>query len=282
MLVGHVFNLLSEAAFLPLLLGNANFAPGQYAPSVGVTVTANFLLERYLPPSQPKGIPLQKLPPKPTHPTDALSIQYWASSSKTATDGSFSLTLPPASVVKKDGAIKGVALTVSSGNQIIYRTGLFSVPTHPKNLDMYILSVPSQPAKPNVTAGFMASQLGAFDLPGDTTITVGMPYGMNFKASSSGVDLNFNLVIKPDTSSDLGSIVDLYLNGYNINVGFPADLGTDALSVLYKLENAIDTVGMAAVNGGIMNVMETTLTQYGIRYAAISTWCERYMELERV
>lgn len=50
MLVGHVFKLMAEEAFLPVFLGNTTFTSGEYTALAGVTVTADFLLERYIPP----------------------------------------------------------------------------------------------------------------------------------------------------------------------------------------------------------------------------------------
>ena len=90
------------------------------------------------------------------------------------------------------------------------------------------------PAPQGVTVAFASIQLGPL-APGDTTVTASTPAGINILGLSDGVGLNFNLMISPDTTSNLGSFLDVHMNGWNINDGFPAHLVTNAVFVIYHL-----------------------------------------------
>lgn len=232
-LSGHFYYITdAKQAFIPVLLGDQAPTTG-FVPWPNSTVSATYFWS-------------------------IGGLGLGASSKATATvgaDGSFTLPPPPQ---QPFGSVNSVSLVVTSGVPV-YRTGLipFNVATSkPLNIWVYVDKLPTSDG---ITAGTVSQQVNGQGLPGNTTITAGGPYGLNFAGSDGQVNINFNISVAPDTSNNLADFLDLAINGWNINVGWPTSWFESANDVLNKIKSGIAGAG-TNVNKAVLQLMAKILT----------------------
>lgn len=228
---GHVYYITEPSqAFVPVVLGDTAPTTG-FVPWGGVTVEAIYFW-------------------------DFLGLEFpvWVASTHTAHDGSYTLPEPSAGL---NGIAQQVALRVVSG-VTVYRSSYMSrAHALSRPLDMWIY-VDRLPVSDGITAGTVSQQINGHGLPGNTRITAGGPYGLNFRGSEGQVDINFNIWTAPDVSCDLNAFLDLSLNGYDIEVGWPTDWFESPGDVLNKIRSGIASAG-SSINTAVLNRMASIL-----------------------
>ena len=229
-LVGHVYYITNAStAFVPVILGDQVPTTG-FVPWPGSTVEVTYYWELF-------GL-----------------LPLWSTTATAASDGSFQLADPPAQVEELGNT---VSLTVTSGVPV-FRSGYVPVAeARSKELDMWVY-VDRLPISDGISAGTISQQVNGQGLPGNTTITSGGPYGLNFSGSEGQVSMNFNIAIVPDTSPDLGDFLDLSINGYDISVGWPTSWFESADDVLNKIKSGIAAAG-SSINTAVLKRMEGIL-----------------------
>jgi hypothetical protein len=150
-----------------------------------------------------------------------------------------------------------VAISLKLGHTQFFRTEFFNVSAldQPINLFLYQPRVPTSNA---ITAGQISENLKGSGLPGNTKLTSNAS-GLSVEGSKKGADIQFGVSIVPDTSFNLSLFVDLALNGWNIHVGWPADLCESANDVLKTIRKSLQTSG-TSVNAAVLSNIESALT----------------------
>lgn len=229
-LTGHVYYITNPSqAFVPVIFGDQVPTTG-FVPWPGSTVRVTYYWE-FL------GF-----------------IPLWSTTATAASDGSFTLANPPAQVEELGGY---VSLTVTSGVPVFRSDYIPASEARAKELDMWVY-VDRLPESDGISAGTVSQQVNGQGLPGNTTITSGGPYGLNFNGSEGQVSMNFNIWIAPDTSPNLGDFMDLSINGYDINVGWPTSWVESADDVLNKIKAGIAAAG-GSINTAVLKRMEGIL-----------------------
>jgi hypothetical protein len=82
------------------------------------------------------------------------------------------------------------------------------------------------------------------------------PWGLTVSGSESQADLQFGILITPDTSHNLGVYVDLALNGWNIHVGWPESWCESADSILSEIRASLDDSGSTANQAVFADVLQ--------------------------
>jgi len=171
------------------------------------------------------------------------------STTASTVDGSFAFPMnPPAATV--------LALSLSLNGQPLYRSALFPLSQSPADAEMYLFQ-PTIPSSANFTAGQMSKLLAGHGLPGNTMLST-TPWGLSVSGSQSQANLQFGIMITPDTSHDLGVYVDLALNGWNIHVGWPESWCESADSILSKIRSGLQDSGSKS-NGAVVDHVKQAL-----------------------
>jgi hypothetical protein len=244
-LAGHVYYIVdAPKAFVPVVLGDKPPTTG-FVPWPGAKVHATYHGELF------PGLPLQ-----------------WSTTATAGSDGSFHLANPPAQVWER---FSSVSLIVTSGVPV-FRSGIMPVAeARSRELDLWVY-VDRLPVSDGISAGTISQLVGEHGLPSHTTITAGGPYGLNFSASDGQVSMNFNLLITPDTSPNLGDFLDLSINGYDISVGWPTDWVESPDDVLNSIKSGIADAG-PRINAAVLNRMAEILeAQDGLNATMASTF----------
>jgi hypothetical protein len=167
-------------------------------------------------------------------------------------DGTFEFNIPDLTPF----GLKLVALSLSLYNVPIYRSEHFAYSDLSRELNIYLYQ-PRLPSSDGITAGQVSSALSGHGLPGNTSLTASSS-GLSITGSKSGAHLQFGVAIVPDTSPNLSLFFDLLLNGWNIHVGFPADLCESANDVLNSIRSGLQSADSAA-NGVVQSQLMTIL-----------------------
>jgi hypothetical protein len=223
-------------------------------------------------------------------------LTLWTATTVVKIDGSFSFPEPPSlqPLFPFPGVTPtptSVALEVLSGVPV-YRSGYIPLAkAKSKELNIWVY-VDKLRTSEGITAGTVSQQVNGHGLPGNTKITAGGPYGLNFSGTEGQVSINFNISIAPDTSPNLGDFLDLSINGWNIHVGWPTSWVESANDVLKKIKSGIAQAGVGvnkAVLSQIQSILETedgltpelasyfvnndvSVTFYGIGYPNPHSW----------
>jgi hypothetical protein len=215
-------NFVQDAAtaFKPVIL-NSNPPTSGFMPWANVTITAFYYYD-----------------------LGVLGVHSLQQAS-TATDaaGDFSFPPPPA-WNERIGRLDSVSLQVNPG-VVVYRTNLVSAREMGQPFDIWVY-VDRLRETEGITASTISQEVQSAGLPGNTTITAGSPNGLNFAGSRSEAKINFNVLIGPDTSTNLDNLLDLSLNGYNIHVGWPDSWCKSAGDILKEIESGITSADSAA------------------------------------
>lgn len=231
-LVGHIYKITDALkAFVPIILGSEGGLQSGFVPWSGTTVIAHYYWW-----------PLPSLPPLP----------YYSTFAKVARDGSFSVMDSPLLL-----APVYVNLIVRSG-VTIYRSDYMPLAFAQDTELNFWVYVDKLPIEDGISAGTISQVVAGQGLPDNTTITAGGPYGLNFSGSTGQVSLNFNIWIAPDTSPNLNNFLDLSINGWDINVGWPESWFESADDVLNKIKSSIAGAGSSA-NQAVLKRMEGIL-----------------------
>ena len=227
---GHVYYVTDVTeAFTPVILGD-NLPTSGFEAWPGAIVTATYYW------------PIFGLLP------------LWATSATVAGDGSFELAPPPGEFA---ALVDTVSLKVTAGPPV-YRSGYISLAeAQSRELDIWLYP-DTLPTADGISAGAVSQVVNGQGLPGNTTLTAGGPYGLNFSGSEGQVSLEFNIVVAPDTSPDLDDFLDLSINGWDINVGWPTSWFESADDVLNKILSGIAGAG-GSMNSAVLARMETIL-----------------------
>jgi hypothetical protein len=232
-LVGHVYYITDASkAFVPVVLGDQPPTTG-FVPWRGAKVEATYYWE-----------------------FRGRRGRLWSTTAPAGSDGSFQLADPPAQVEQQANL---VSLIVASGVPVFRSTYIPVAEARTTELDMWVY-VDRLPVSDGISAGTISQQVNRHGLPGNTTITAGGPYGLNFSGSEGQVNMNFNIWIAPDTSPNLGAFLDLSINGYDINVGWPTDWVESPDDVLNSIKSGIAAAGSsinAAVLKRMVGILET-------------------------
>jgi hypothetical protein len=236
-LVGHVYYITDASnAFVPVVLGDKPPTIG-FVPWPGAKVQVTYYRE-FL----------------------GLRLWLWRTTATAGSDGSFQLADPPAQV---EEMASFVSLLVSSGVSVFRSAYVPIAEARSHELDMWVY-VDRLPVSDGISAGTISQLVSGHGLPGNTTITAGGPYGLNFSGSEGQVNMNFNIWIAPDTSPNLDDFLDLSINGYDINVGWPTDWVESPDDVLNSIKSGIAAAG-GSINAAVLNRMAEILeTQDGL------------------
>jgi len=244
-LVGHVYRVTNPLqAFAPVILNNAPPTSG-FIPWPGATVTPLYAFH----------VPSIGFLPIPFFTT-----------ANVAADGSFSLAIPPAGLNQFPIV---VSLSVTSGVGL-YRSGYISLSqAQSKELNLWLYP-DTLPTSDGISAGTISQQVSGQGLPGNTIITAGGPYGLNFSGSEGQVSINFNIWTAANISPNLKDFLDLSINGWDINVGWPTSWGESANNVLNKIKSGIAGTG-SSINTVVLQRMEGLLeSQEGLSASVVS------------
>jgi hypothetical protein len=229
---GHIYRVTDrEAFFLPVIAGGP---PTEgYKPWADVEVLP-WVVDPLLP------IPLPGSP------------------AMTHSDGSFSIPQPLPIPGLGDASDVRLGLRVNEGSlpyRPLYRSDLALTVDEAQSVELNIWLYPDTiEEKDGVAAGTVSKVVKGAGLPGNTTISAS-PSGLSFSGSRDGADIEFGISIRPDTSFDLGSFLDLMLASWNIDVGWPADWCTDAEDILVEIIKGLQGAG-ASMNGVALARME--------------------------
>jgi len=161
-----------------------------------------------------------------------------------------------------EGFREGLPIDVAAISLTLNKTQFFRTQYFPVNgLDQPInlfLFQPRVPVSNAITAGQISENLQGKGLPGNTTLTSNGS-GLSIAGSKEGAHIQFGVSIVPDTSFDLNLFIDLALSGWNIHVGWPADVCESANDILQKIRNDIQTSG-SSVNQTVLSNIESALT----------------------
>ena len=138
-----------------------------------------------------------------------------------------------------------------------FRTEYFSAGALGRSLQLFLLQ-PRVPLTSAITAGQISANLEGSGLPGNTKLTSG-PAGLGVAGSKEGAHLQFGVAVVPDVSFDLALFMDVELNGYDIHVGWPADICESANDVLKKIRKGLRAAG-SDVNATVLKNIESALT----------------------
>jgi hypothetical protein len=120
----------------------------------------------------------------------------------------------------------------------LYRSALADlVSARTKELDIWLFP-DILPESDGVTAGAVSGFVGGVGLPGNTAIQSG-PTGLEFIGSEGPVNVSFAITISPDLTTDTQTFLDLNLQSWNIQVGFPTGIVKTAGDVLNSIKKGI-------------------------------------------
>jgi hypothetical protein len=168
-------------------------------------------------------------------------------------DGSFQLPFPFDIL----GGPTNVSITVNYLGYQYYRSAIFPYDvTLRTELDIWVYQ-PSLPSSDGITAGQVSQALNGHGLPQGTSLSVSQN-GFSVSGSESQVSLQFGVWVTPDLSSNLNLYLDLSLNGYNINVGWPEDWCESPGDVLNSIQSGLQSADSAAnsvVSSAILGIL---------------------------
>jgi hypothetical protein len=218
-ITGRVNQITNPLAFFAPLLSNGKPTSG-FVPFTNhaFVVEVTGLLGKFFPFPIPVSLP----------PTNVSTV-----------DGSFTMPDLPTELVQW---FENVRINVKLNGLPFYRTETFHPANLSKNLEMFIFQ-PSE--SEGVTAGQVSTGLASAGLPGNTTLRVNSS-GFGVIGSKSGADINFDIIVVPDTSHNLSLFFDLELGHYDVSVGFPADCKTNAHTIVENIRSALQTSGSKA------------------------------------
>jgi len=193
---------------------------------------------------------------------DLFPIPFPGGSAQTLTDGSFDITQTPPNPTLGSGAGQPsdirFSLLVSEGSfpyRPLYRSDLSLSVQAAETTDLNVWLLPaSVDVKDGVSAGTVSGVLNNSGLPGNTQITAS-PSGLAFAGSDSGADVKFGISITPDTSFDLNTFLDLRLSSWDIHVGWPADMCTNADDIVAEIVRGLQDAG-ASMNTAVLAKLE--------------------------
>lgn len=256
-LTGHVYFITDpKAAFAPVVLGNQSPTSG-FVPWANATVSASYYVTSRTLLAVSRAKPVN--PPDPG-PDPGPSVRIWTATAAVRPDGSFSIPEPGLSRLE---TVDSVTLQVISGVPVFRTSDIPFATAKSKPLNIWVY-VDKLPTSEGITAGTVSQQVNGQGLPGNTTITVGGPYGLNFSGSQGQVNINFNVSIAPDTSPALQSFLDVSINGWNINVGWPTSWFESADDVLNKIRSGIAGAGTNINNAVLARIQSILETDDGI------------------
>lgn len=271
---GHVYQITNkDQAFLPILLNNVPPTAG-FVPWPGLKVAARLGLD--------------------FGPMWAIIPTY--ATATTGPDGSFHIPSPPALPGGTESTF--VSLLVSTGVPVFRSAWTPVAEAEFRDLNIWVFV---DPDSHGISAGMVSKQVQGHKLPGNTLITAGGPYGLNFAGSESVADVetvavNFNVWIAPDTSPNLDDFLDLSINGYDVTADYPtgasyaaeglaaglSPLGSagfkgieSADDVVKQIKDGITAIG-GSVNAAVLKKMEDDmLAQYkGMKASLARTFFE--------
>ena len=227
-LSGRIFKINNKLALVPILLGDIPPLFG-YAAWPGATVTVTCYVQ-----------------------IGIFGEIELSSSATTAADGSFSLSVDVPNPFQ--GLPVSVAITVTSGVPV-YRSGRVPLDSiSAGKLNFWILPVPSAGG---ITAGTISGKLAKVgSLPSGTSLSTN-PAGLDvsFSEAVDLVDVWFGIAVRPDTSPNLQSFVDLSLRYLNIVDLLPPFISPTGADIMQEIENGV--VGAAGdLNSSVLAMME--------------------------
>jgi hypothetical protein len=154
--------------------------------------------------------------------------------------------------------VTDVWIILTHAGQPFYRSQQFKYSRAKEGgLDIYLFQ-PSLPTSDGIAAGTISKALGGSSLPGNTTLTA-KPWGLGVAGSEGQADVQFGVAIVPDTSWNLSSFIDLNLNGWNINVGWPSSWCKSADDILSDIKSGLskdDSQANSFIKGQIQDILE--------------------------
>lgn len=182
------------------------------------------------------------------------SIPITLSAASSFIDGTFEL--PDFPDFPPGFPMETIWVTVSHAGSQYYRSAKFPLANARDGLNIYMYQPGLLPSQ-GITAGDISTALKSAGLPGSTQISA-TSWGLNLSGSKSGANIQFGILIVPDTSPNLGVFLDLSLNGWNIHVGWPADWCESATDVLNSIKSGLQTSG-SSTNQAVTNEIMTNL-----------------------
>jgi hypothetical protein len=179
-------------------------------------------------------------------------VTFSISANSNEADGAFVLEGFPPGL-----PIEVVAIGLKLGNTQFFRTEFFNVNALDQPINLFLFQ-PRVPTTNAITAGQISENLSGSGLPGNTKLTSNAS-GLSIAGSKEGAHIQFGVSVVPDTSFNLSLFVDLALNGWNIHVGWPADLCESANDVLKKIRKSLQTSD-TSVNAAVLSNIESALT----------------------
>jgi len=143
----------------------------------------------------------------------------------------------------------------------IYRSSIFAYPRAQKgNLNIYILEA----AELGVSAGFVSKALkgAAASLPGTIHLATNTQ-GIGVDTSAKGANIQFTIGLVGASSPNLAVYADLDLANWNVTVGFPADCGTNAHTIVQDIRNSLssqDSALSSDIDQMVLQFLDNQLT----------------------
>jgi hypothetical protein len=241
-LTGHIYRITDlQTFFTPILFGQGPPAQG-YEPWAGLEVQTWSV-------------------------NDLFPIPFPGGSAQTQADGGFDITQTPPNPTLGGGGGQPsdirFSLLVSEGSfpyRPLYRSDLsLSVEAaETTELNVWLLTE-AVDVKDGISAGTVSGLLHNSDLPDNTQITAS-PSGLAFAGTEIGANIQFGISLIPDTSFDLNTFLDLRLNSWNIDVGWPADWCSDADDILIEIHRGLQDAG-SSMNAAVLAKMETIFVE---------------------
>jgi len=176
---------------------------------------------------------------------------FTVSASSSTVDGTFELPNFPLNLPAET-----VWVTVSLTGSPYYRSELFPLANTGKGLNIYMYQ-PDLPRSAGITAGTISKVLSGAGLPGNTQIKA-TPWGLNLSGSKSQANIQFGVLMAPDTSPNIALFLDLSLNGWNIHVGWPEDWCESATDILNSIRSGLQSAD-SSTNQVVLQQIKTTL-----------------------
>lgn len=184
------------------------------------------------------------------------SFSFVSASVTSASDGSFTLPDPP-NLPAQFGVLDiQMAITLSQTGVQFYRSQLFPYQNAGKGLKIYLYT-PTLPQSDGFSAGQVSSALANQSLPGNTTLTASSS-GLGVAGSESQANIEFGVLVVPDTSPNLNLFFDLSLNSWDISVGWPDDWCESPDDILNSIRSGLQTADSDA-NGFVQSHLSTIL-----------------------
>ena len=169
------------------------------------------------------------------------------------TNGTFSL---PTELFEPLG-LNQAYVTLNMNGYQFYRSDVFNPNEVRGGLNIFVYQ-PTLPQSAGVTAGMISGVLQGQSLPGNTQLTV-TPWGLGVTGSESQANIQFGVQIVPDRSPNLGVWLDVAINGWNVNVGWPESWCESAGDIVNSIKSAIQTAGSSVnkvVEQEILNTLQ--------------------------